>query len=267
MTKPGQPGSPARTRILVIDDDELALQAISDVLEAAGYDVHSMVSPIGATQIIVSQGIEAAVIDLNMPVMRGDRFISLLRSWDKLRDLPTVLISGDSQRALDDISATLSGVAVVTKRRLQHSLVPTLARILPQRREREEVVPARHGTDALATYLQAMQSDARTAVSQLSLMRPTPQRSAGPLLGTLTDMEASARAAGLMPIERLIGSMHELCSACARAGRIPDEAELALVAVFEFLSRIGRDKAGIAGFSIQAGPHMHALERARAAIK
>jgi len=124
MTKAGQPGVPARTRILVIDDDELALQAISDVLEAAGYDVHSMVSPIGATQVIVSQKIEAAVIDLNMPVMRGDRFITLLRSWDKLRELPTLLISGDSQRTLDEISATLSGVAVVTKRRLQHSLVP-----------------------------------------------------------------------------------------------------------------------------------------------
>jgi len=180
MTKAGQPGVPARTRILVIDDDELALQAISDVLEAAGYDVHSMVSPIGATQVIVSQKIEAAVIDLNMPVMRGDRFITLLRSWDKLRELPTLLISGDSQRTLDEISATLSGVAVVTKRRLQHSLVPALARILPHRRERDEAASTRTGSDSVASYLARVQSDARTAASQLNLMRPTPQRSAAP---------------------------------------------------------------------------------------
>jgi CheY-like chemotaxis protein len=39
------------TRVLVIDDDEIVLQAIRDVLESAGYQVHCLVSPIGATQV------------------------------------------------------------------------------------------------------------------------------------------------------------------------------------------------------------------------
>jgi len=267
MTKPAPSGDRARVRVLVIDDDEIALQAIADVLEAAGYDVHAMVSPIGATQIIVSQKIEAAVIDLNMPVMRGDRFISLIRSWDKLRDLPTVLISGDSQRALEEVSATLSGVAVVTKRRLQQSLAPTLARILPPRRDRDDPVPLRAGADTLASYLSRVPSDARNAQSQLLAMQRAPHQASAPLLDTLAGMEAGAHAAGLMPIERLIGSMHDLCAACAKAGRIPRDAERALFEVFEFLNGVGTDKGGAAGISMQAGPHMHALERARAALK
>jgi CheY-like chemotaxis protein len=75
-------------RILVIDDDEIARQAISDLLHNGGYTVYPLASPIGATQVIATQGIVAAVIDLNMPVMSGDRFIALIRTWDRHRDGP-----------------------------------------------------------------------------------------------------------------------------------------------------------------------------------
>ena len=117
-------------RILVIDDDEIALQAMSDLLEGAGYTVHALVSPIGATQVIAAHGIAAAVIDLNMPVMRGDRFISLVRSWDRIRDLPIVLVSGEAPETIKQAVAHLPGVAVVTKSHMAKLLVPTLERIL-----------------------------------------------------------------------------------------------------------------------------------------
>lgn len=117
-------------RVLVIDDDEIALQAIRDLLDGAGYNVHALVSPIGATQVIMSQQIQAVVVDLNMPVMRGDRFISLLRSWDKIRDLPTVLISGASSATLEETVRQLPGVGMVTKENMQRTLPEMLERML-----------------------------------------------------------------------------------------------------------------------------------------
>lgn len=120
--------------MLVIDDDEIALQAISDLLEAAGYEVHSMVSPIGATQVIVAKNIQAAVVDLNMPVMRGDRFITLVRSWERIRDLPLVLISGASNKTLEEVGSQLPGVHVVAKEHLHEGLPKAVARALAGQR-------------------------------------------------------------------------------------------------------------------------------------
>lgn len=127
--------------MLVIDDDEIALQAIGDLLESAGYEVHPMVSPIGATQVIVAKNIQAAVVDLNMPVMRGDRFIALVRSWDRIRDLPTVLISGGSNKTLEEIGAQLPGVQVVTKEHMREGLPNALNRAFTAQRLEKRKIP------------------------------------------------------------------------------------------------------------------------------
>ncbi len=122
------------SRVLVIDDDEIALEATRSLLVAAGYEVHCLASPIGATQVIMSRQIQAVVVDLNMPVMQGDRFISLLRSWDKIRDIPTVLISGAPAATLQAVTETLPGVAAVSKDMMHRVLPETLNRLLSRPR-------------------------------------------------------------------------------------------------------------------------------------
>ncbi|MFT3926426.1 MAG: response regulator [Myxococcales bacterium] len=119
-----------KVKILVIDDDEIALEAIREVLVGAGYEPVCMGSPIGATQVIVSQGIEAVVVDLNMPVMTGDRFISLLRSWDRIRTLPAILISESTQERLEDVAGPLALVQTVTKSNMRKALPHALQRAL-----------------------------------------------------------------------------------------------------------------------------------------
>jgi CheY-like chemotaxis protein len=138
--RPGPSGT--SSNIIVIDDDEIVLQAISDLLEAAGHHVHALVSPIGATQVIATQGISLAVIDLNMPIMRGDRFISLVRSWDRIRDLPVVLISGEAIETVRSAASQLRGVTVVTKAEMNEKLVPTVAALLRGSADAERARPA-----------------------------------------------------------------------------------------------------------------------------
>jgi CheY-like chemotaxis protein len=127
---------PGKVKVLVIDDDEIALEAIREVLVVSGYEPVCMASPIGATQVIVSQGIEAVVVDLNMPVMSGDRFISLLRSWDRIRTLPAILISESSQDKLEDAAGPLSSVQTVTKSEMRKTLPQALQRALAKRGRR-----------------------------------------------------------------------------------------------------------------------------------
>lgn len=126
--------------MLVIDDDEVVLEVIRELLEKAGYRVYCMVSPIGATQEIMTKQIQAVVVDLNMPVMQGDRFISLLRSWDKLRDIPTVLISGAAAETLASVALQLPGVGTVAKDSMHRMLPETLQRLLG--RARDPAAPA-----------------------------------------------------------------------------------------------------------------------------
>jgi CheY-like chemotaxis protein len=120
--------------VLVIDDDEIVLESIRVLLSGAGFHVHCLVSPIGATQVIVSQNIQAVVVDLNMPVMQGDRFISLLRSWDKIRDMPTILLSGASSETLLAVAQDLPGIATVSKTTMHRTLPETLHRQLARTR-------------------------------------------------------------------------------------------------------------------------------------
>jgi CheY-like chemotaxis protein len=127
-------GGQAQQRVLVIDDDEIVLETIRDLLSRNGFDVHCLASPIGATQVIMSRHIQAVVVDLNMPVMQGDRFISLLRGCDKIREIPTILLSGASAETLQNVADGLPGVAVVSKSTMHRTLPETLGRVLSRAR-------------------------------------------------------------------------------------------------------------------------------------
>jgi len=121
-------------RVLVIDDDEIVLEVITSLLITAGYQVQCLASPIGATQIIATQQIQAVIVDLNMPVMQGDRFIALLRSWDRIRDVPTILLSSAPAATLNAVAKELPGVATVSKTTMHRALPETLQRVLARAR-------------------------------------------------------------------------------------------------------------------------------------
>jgi CheY-like chemotaxis protein len=116
--------------ILVIDDDEIMLQLIEDLLTKHGHTVTTMASPIGATQTIYKENINLVVVDWRMPVMQGDRLVSLLRSWERGRELPVILISGTSRDSLEQVAAGLQGVVIVPKAEMNHELPAAIKSML-----------------------------------------------------------------------------------------------------------------------------------------
>lgn len=117
-------------RVLVIDDDPFMLKVISDLLQKAGFQVHAQESAVGATQVIVKDRIDAAVIDWNLPGMQGDDVIRLLRTWEEMKDLPVLLITGAPEETLERIRAELPGVRVLAKEFLSDQLVGALGNVL-----------------------------------------------------------------------------------------------------------------------------------------
>ena len=102
-------------RVLVIDDSELAREAIALELEGAGYDVRTLASPLGAITQIVQHSVDAVVVDLNMPLMSGPRFAEVLRANHRLAHVKLLLVTGEDRADLEGLGSQLGADAVLRK--------------------------------------------------------------------------------------------------------------------------------------------------------
>jgi CheY-like chemotaxis protein len=98
-------GRPVETDgpVLVIDDDDSIREALADVLEQAGYT--PVCVPNGAEALAyLSDGTRPSLIllDLMMPVMDGETFLTVKESDPDLADVPVILItaSGNGRRVI-----------------------------------------------------------------------------------------------------------------------------------------------------------------------
>ena len=87
------------TKVLIVDDDEQHLQLTARILQKAGYEVVTRSDVIGTSLSVASERPDLVLIDLNMPLIRGDRLASMI-----LRAIPErpilVLFSGIDEKTL-----------------------------------------------------------------------------------------------------------------------------------------------------------------------
>jgi PAS domain S-box-containing protein len=97
-------------RVLAIDDEEDALTLLRVVLEAAGADVTTVVSPFAALERIAAVRPQALVVDLGMPEMDGFELISRIRASANpdVRDVPAAALTAFA-RSEDRTKALRSG--------------------------------------------------------------------------------------------------------------------------------------------------------------
>ena len=129
-------------RVLVIDDDAVVVVAVSDLLEEHGYRVFALGSPIGATQVIVREQVDIAVIDVDLPEMQGDSVVRLFRTWDRLKDLPVIMLSGAESAKLEQLQRELPGIQFVKKADMYRDLVQAVDQVLSA--ARSERTPRSH---------------------------------------------------------------------------------------------------------------------------
>lgn len=120
-------------RVLVIDDSRLARQSMAHALRDAGFVVHELPSPIGATRELIRKDIAFVVIDIEMPALRGDKLAALFRSNPRFEKIGLVLVSSLPESQLAEMAREAGADACVPKSRLPHELVSTLRRLASQR--------------------------------------------------------------------------------------------------------------------------------------
>jgi CheY-like chemotaxis protein len=118
---------------LVIDDNDVVRSSIARLLETAGMSVISAPTAIGASRTMLRSHVKVAVVDLDMPEMRGSALVELLRKHPKLADIGVVIISGVPAEELVSAAASSGADAAVSKLDMHETLVPIVSRLLRKR--------------------------------------------------------------------------------------------------------------------------------------
>jgi len=120
-------------KILVIDDDDIAREALCSTLRAAGHELFELGSSIGATRCIHEQGIDAVVLDIMMPTINGDKLARMFRNGTQGERLAIVLVSSRPQGEITKLAEAARADEVVTKSRVRMDLRPAVERAVRRR--------------------------------------------------------------------------------------------------------------------------------------
>jgi len=89
-----------KKRILIVDDDPEQLYLGREFLTREGYEVLTHQSPFGVAGLVQAAEPDLLLLDVNMPVLRGDDLAAALKADDRTRNLPVVLYSSFDETQL-----------------------------------------------------------------------------------------------------------------------------------------------------------------------
>lgn len=144
-------------QVLVIDDHEISRNSVLRLLRSAGLSVVGASSAIGATRLALRRGIQVAVIDLNMPAMRGSSLVQVIRKSPRLAHVGIVLLSGASDTELVTAAGEVGADAAVSKLHMKDTLVPSVQKLLV----RAARVPQQSGRFSVPYATREVQARAR----------------------------------------------------------------------------------------------------------
>jgi CheY-like chemotaxis protein len=259
-------------RVLVVDDDEIAVAAISSVLAEAGCAVTRLATPIGVTQIVLAQNIDVVILDLQMPALRGDKLAMMLRGNKRLKDVPVVLVSAAPEQELRTICKAIPGVVALPKRRMQNELAKLVHELAVKKRAASDgsrglevgasIVPhalsmppmpmrlASSGItegvsrEALAATL--LSSLPRELVTMTKLWRETSYgvtHSQLELLKVLERLIAGCRKLDYASVGAVLVGIEGLVKTLRAGVRVPGSASVSVLAALNALTRLVRDGA------------------------
>lgn len=118
--------------VLVVDDNPLNLELVTDVLEAAGYVVTQAVTAEEAIAAVSASAPDVILMDIGLPGMDGYAAVRVLKANPATADIPVVALTafamaGDERRALE------SGFdSYITKPVNTRTLAQSVARLLDE---------------------------------------------------------------------------------------------------------------------------------------
>lgn len=133
-------------RVLVVDDDPLTAQMLTNIADKEGYRVVSVTDGREAYRLLKSDAdFKAAIFNMSMPNLKGADIIRYMKTEKRLMRIPVVVVSGETGLKLIVESfaagATMFLPKPFTSDQLQRSL-QTVFTSQPQRKSSKEIIRA-----------------------------------------------------------------------------------------------------------------------------
>jgi len=88
----------AMAKILIVDDNRMILQALSDQLEQIGHETEVAASGVDALELLKHDEFNLIIMDIVMPEMSGIEATRLIKANPKLKSIPVVAFTSQSNR-------------------------------------------------------------------------------------------------------------------------------------------------------------------------
>jgi len=102
-------------RILIVDDNQAMVEALSIVVSARGHDALTALSGEEALNMVASEMPDVMLLDLTMPGIDGFETLGRLRTMPKGKDLPVLIITALDEEDLEGRVADAGGAALLRK--------------------------------------------------------------------------------------------------------------------------------------------------------
>jgi CheY-like chemotaxis protein len=102
-------------RILMVDDNPDACEALIRYFTAVGHDIKSVPNGKEALVEVINNAPDVVLLDLIMPEMDGPSFLEVVRSYLRLQALPVVVLTGIPDSPMVDRALALKVNAVLVK--------------------------------------------------------------------------------------------------------------------------------------------------------
>ena len=83
------------SKVLVIDDDRMVIQQISELVTAFGHKVSFVPKPKFAIQRLETEEFDLILLDINMPEIIGIDLLKSIKSNPEWANIPVVMITGE----------------------------------------------------------------------------------------------------------------------------------------------------------------------------
>ncbi len=102
-------------RVLIIDDDATVVKLAGSILSSSGYQVISSTdAPVGL-EMAMKEKIDLIVLDVMLPVINGFNICRLLKSQEKYKKIPIVLLTSRDEEEDRKIGLQVGADAYITK--------------------------------------------------------------------------------------------------------------------------------------------------------
>ena len=119
--------------VLAVDDSASMRQMLAFTLRAAGYHVVEAVDGMDALDKLRTQPVDVVLTDQNMPRMDGLELTRSLRSQDRWRELPVLILTTDAVEALKQAGRAAGATGWLLKPFDPARLVEVLQKVAGQR--------------------------------------------------------------------------------------------------------------------------------------